>query len=179
MSRPYDSNSELRAMIMAALPYPPLPVEAKRFDEDGNTLGDAVMVNSHDIISNLLEQACTRGTADAHKSRQQRQQEVLRCFLRDLVKDGIQPADALYRTYCEHTRDHVAAYYPVGHAPELKFTPLAHVSRGDAVHVRTCDWMAAQTRLLELDNGLAAVDWAPRNYADLLEVARGRLVTEA
>ena len=179
MANTTDHNRELRAMILAALPYPPLPVEARHFDEDGNQLGDSTMVTSHDIISNLVEQAWTRDQSATSHEKMERQREVLRCFLSDLVRNGIPAVDALYEVYCKHTRDHIATYYPKDHVPELKFFPLSHVCKGDKVHIRTCDWMAAQSRLLELTDGFTAADWLPRHYHELLDVARSRLVTEA
>ena len=179
MSIRVDSNREIRATILAALPYQPLPVQAARFDEDGNKLGDAAVVTSHDILSNLLEQASIRGTQSEHKARQTRQRDVLRSFMRALIKDGMLKPDALYKVYCDHTRSHVSTYYPLENPPEIWFMPLDYVSKGDAVHVRTCDWMAAQSHLLQLEQGLAAADWYPRHYAELLDAARGRLVSEA
>ena len=178
MANTTDHNRELRAMILAALPYPPLPVEARHFDEDGNQLGDSTMVTSHDIISNLVEQSWTRDQSATSREKMERQREVLRCFLSDLVRNGIPAVDALYEVYCKHTRDHIATYYPKDHVPELKFFPLSHVCKGDKVHIRTCDWMAAQSRLLELTDGFTAADWLPRHYHELLDVARSRLVTE-
>ena len=179
MTNVVDQNRELRAMILAALPYPPLPVQARHFEEDGNELGDYTMVTSHDIISNLIEQSWRRDQTTTSPDRQEKQREVLRCFLRDLVKDGIPTVDVLYEIYCTHTRDHIASYYPKGSSPELKFFPLAHVSKGDKVHLRTCDWMAGQSRLLQLTGGFTAADWLPRHYHELLDVARSRLVSEA
>ena len=178
-ARVMDSNREIRAMILAAIPYPPLPVEAKRFDEDGNKLGDSTIITSHDILSNLLEQASVRDTADTHKSRKARQMDVLRSFMNALVKDGMLKPDALYKVYCEHTHSHISTYYPTGHQPELKFFPLEHVSKGDTVHMRMCDWMAAQSLLLEMKDRLTGADWCPRHYPELLDAARLRLVSEA
>ena len=67
-----DQNREIRAMILASLPYPPLPVEAKRLEDD-NKLGDVVVTTSHDILSHLLEAICVQGNASIHKNRQERQ----------------------------------------------------------------------------------------------------------
>ena len=173
-----DQNREIRAMILASLPYPPLPVEAKRLEDD-NKLGDVVVTTSHDILSHLLEAICVQGNASIHKNRQERQRQVLRMFLSDLVKDGIQGPEALYRTYCKHTVAHIATYYPEGAIiPELRFMPLGHVCRGDQVHRMTCDYIAAQARILELQGGFCAADWGTRNYVDLLLEARNRLVCE-
>ena len=57
--------------------------------------------------------------------------------------------------------------------------PLSYVCKGDAVHRRTCDYMAGQAVLLELQGGHSIGDWLPRHYHELLAAARERLVTEA
>lgn len=176
--RAFDETQELRAVILAALPYPPLPVTLARL-ESGNRLGDGVLQSTHDIISNLLAHSCVTHTFSENKQRQQVQQLVLSEFLRALVRDGLQSPPDLYRTYCEFSRRHVATYLRGASVlPDIRFQPLDSVCKGDPVHVRMCDYMAAQGRLLELSSGLSPQDWACREYADMLTIARDRLVTE-
>ena len=166
-------------MILCALPYPPLPVQARRFDADENTLGDPAVVTSHDILSHLLEAACVHLDAPADASRRERQVEVLRCFLMDLVKDGVLSGEALYGVYCKHTAAHIGAYYPPGAAPALHFMPLSYPCRGDDVHGRACDFLAGQSTVLGLEAGTRADDWRHMQYQGLLERCRDRLVSEA
>jgi hypothetical protein len=177
-SRPYDSTQELRAMILAALPYPPLPVMLRRF-EDGNRLGSDVLQTSHDILSNLLTEACAKYTVRENKERQLRQQSVLREFLAEIVKDGLQAPPQLYNTLCKYTQLHIATYLCEGIAiPEVRLMPFEHVCKGDYVHGRMCDYIAAQARILELQGGLCADDWRSSEYFQMLLVARDRLVCE-
>jgi len=180
--RAFDETQELRAMIMAALPYPPLPVTLVRVEDGSDRLGDGVLQTSHDIISNLLKHACVTHTVSENKERQRRQQEILRDFLRVLAKDGMQPPPELYRTLCDFSQRHIATYIKglesSSTPPEIRFEPLDSVCKGDAAHRKMCDYMAAQGRLLELPAGLSAQDWARREYADMLLIARSRLVSE-
>ena len=177
--RPFDETQELRAMILAALPYPPLPVTLVRVEEGSAVLGDGVLQTTHDILSNLLKHACAMHTVRQNRERQEAQQELLRGFLQAIVKDGLQQPPQLFRTYCEFSQRHIATYVQgLPSAPEIRFQPLDSVCKGDAAHRRMCDYMAAQGRLLELTDGLAAQDWACREYADMLTIARDRLVTE-
>ena len=123
-----------------------------------------------------------RHTVSQNKARQVAQQEVLRCFLADIVKDGLQPIPELYKTYCEFTRRHVGTYLYGNDAsvqPEIRFEPLGSVCKGDPVHLSMCRFMAGQARLLELRGGLCAQDWACREYADMLEIARDRIVCQS
>lgn len=180
-NRAFDSNMELRGMILAALPYPPLPVILRRVDQDDARLGESVTQTSHDILSHLLEDASVRHTVSQNRARQVAQQEVLRCFLADIVKDGLQPVPELYKTYCDFTRRHVGTYLYGGDAsaqPEIRFEPLGSVCKGDPVHLAMCRYMAGQARLLELKGGLCAQDWMCREYSVMLEIARDRIVCQ-
>jgi hypothetical protein len=174
-----DSNREIRAMILCALPYPPLPVAVRRF-EDGNKLGDEVVCSSHDLISQLLEVACVRGRGDDNAERQERQRGILREFLADLVKDGPLDPPRLFEVYCQRTHEHIATYCPNGRGlPEVRFMPFGYVCKGDKHHAKVCEYMAAQAILLELQGGKATQDWMGVEFCDLLSVARDRLVCEA
>ena len=177
--RGYDSTQEMRAMILAALPYPPLPIMLRRL-EDGNALGDEILQTSHDVISNMLVQSCAKGSAGENANRRKLQVAVLQDLLRAISDNGLQPPPELYRTYCEFTARHIASYI-LGSGecrPEMRFLPLEHVCKGDVVHLRMCDYMAGQARLLALDEGFAAQDWLSYEYAHMLSIARNRLVFE-
>jgi hypothetical protein len=151
-----------------------------RVEDGSDRLGDGVLQTTHDILSNLLKQACVTHTVSENKERQRRQQEILREFLMAIAKDGMQPPPELYRTLCEFSQRHIATYIKGNPSslPEIRFEPLDSVCKGDAAHKRMCDYMAAQGRLLELNAGLSAQDWACREYADMMLVARARLVSE-
>ena len=178
--RAFDETQEIRAMILAALPYPPLPVTLPRLEE-GNRLGDGVLQNTHDIISKLLAHSCKAYSVSDNKERQARQQEILREFLQAIVKDGVQSPPALFRTYCEFSQRHIGTYLKGTAAtffPEVRFQTLDSVCKGDTTHLRMCDYMAAQSRLFELTAGISAQDWMCREYADMIAIARDRLVSE-
>lgn len=173
-----DSNREIRAMILCALPYPPLPVSVRRFDED-NKLGDEAVCTSHDLISQLLEVACIRSTAEENSERQKRQRDILRAFVFDLVKDGPLHPPALFEVYCRRTHEHIGTYFSGGHLlPEVRFMPFNFVCRGDKYHAKICEYMAAQAILLELQGGKATQDWMMADFPTLLSVSRDRIVSE-
>lgn len=175
-NRAYDSTAELRAMILAALPYPPLPVMLTRL-EDGNVLGDEVLQTSHDVLSNLLLHACARCTIKENKERQSRQKNVLRSFINSISKDGLQSMPELYQTYCWHTQKHIETYLSQdSNVPNMRFLPFESVCKGDYVHTRACDFMAAQARLLETGYGLCAQDWQGREYPEMILMTRQRLI---
>ena len=172
-----DDNREIRAMILCSLPYPPLPVEARHF-EDGNRLGETAVTTSHDILSHLLEVACVYKDAHADAERKSRQMEVFRCFLMDIVQNGMVDTEKLYSIYCKRTAEHIATYYPQGSAPQIRFMPFAYTCRGDSVHRRICDYMAGPSILLGHESGTTAASWECHDLSSLLNTARGHFVTE-
>ena len=179
MAHQFDSTQELRAAILASLPFPPVPVSLRRVEGDSSRLGVEVTQTTHDIISLLLRDACVRYTVSQNKERQARQQEVLRDFLRDLVRNGLQPYPELYATYCSNTLRHIATYPSAGDSPGVCFMPHDYVCKGDRTHLQTCDYMAAQSRILKTGSGYSAQDWLHREYADMLLLTRSRIVDEA
>lgn len=176
-SRPYDSTQEMRAMILAALPLPPLPVMVQRLDEDNRVCSETLQT-SHDILSNLLIHACARDCQPENEKRKQKQMEILRSLLDHMCNRGqLQCAPDLYSTYCYHTKLHASTYIPSdGAMPAFRFADLASVCKGDYVHRKMCDYMAGQAIILDEPNGLSGQDWMCMEYADMLLITRGRLL---
>lgn len=178
-SRPYDHTLEMRAMILAALPLPPLPVIMQRLDDD-NRVGTQTVQTSHDVFSNLLLHACARNSESENALRKAGQTRILRSLVDHLANRGQpQSVPEIYGTYCHHTLLHAATYLPnqVG-PPPMSFAPLASVCKGDPTHLRMCDYMAAQAIILEEPNGHSSNDWLCREYADMLSMACQRLLQE-
>ena len=174
-SRPYDHTQEMRAMVLAALPYPPLPVLVEGLDDDNRVAGEKTQT-SHDLISNLLLHACAKNSVEENKQRQKKQQDILRSLIDHMCCRGqLQSIPELYETYCHHTRLHIASYTDT--PLPLRFAPLASVCKGDPTHLRTCDYMAGQAIILEEPNGHSAQDWLCREYADMLAINRTRLLS--
>lgn len=178
-SRPYDSTQEMRAMILAALPLPPLPVAVQRLEDDGRIASELVQT-SHDVLSNLLLHACAKNDQGQNAERKRRQQEVLRLLMASMYNKGeLQPIPELYNTYCRHTLLHILTYLPPeAPVPSIRFMPLDSVCKGDPTHRRMCDYMAGQAIILEEPNGHSSQDWLCREYADMLAMARGRLLQD-
>jgi len=173
--REYDSTQEIRAMILAALPYPPLPILLPKL----HASGEDILQTSHDLISMLLRESCAKRTASENKARQQRQQAVLAGFMRSVTSEACASPPELYRVYCEYTMHHIATYLPPGAPqPVLRFLPLDHPCKGDKTHKTMCDYMAAQARILELPDGECAENWLRYEYFDMLLHARSRLIHE-
>ena len=165
-----DANQEVRAMILCVLPFPPLPVQAKRF-EDGNRVGDALVITSHDILSHLLEEACVKRTPAENASRRIQQIAIMEDFIRDLENSTTFTPEQLYDLYCAYTRRHICTYTPL--LPDLYFMPLAYCCKGDPTHRRVCDYMSGQSIFKELPQQA----WKEMDFPSLLNAARERFLT--
>lgn len=162
-------------MILAALPYPPLPILLSRLEESH----EDVLQTSHDLLSMLLRESCAKRTASENQARQRQQQVVLAHFMRELCTEAAASPQALYDLYCKYTMRHIAAYLPPGAPqPSIRFLPLGHPCKGDRTHKAMCDYMAAQARILQLPDGTCAENWLRYEYFDMLQFARNRLVHE-
>lgn len=65
-----DGNREIRAICMAALPCPPLPIMASLEEEGGsNTSCGEAVGNSHDFISHLMNVRAAADQQDVNEAR--------------------------------------------------------------------------------------------------------------
>lgn len=181
MEAPWDENAEIRAMILLALPYPPLPVRCLRCVVGESTLGEEATITTHDVISRLLEDALNRKTPTAHKEREQRQQKVCIDFMRELVdicgQREIQPEE-LYQLYCRFTSAHIATFFDdQNSSPPLEIQRMDSVQVGDNVHKRVADFMAGQAILLG-DKDSTHELWKNTPLPEMLLQCKERLVNE-
>jgi hypothetical protein len=174
----YDTTQELRAAILGSLPYPPIPVSLSRIEEGSNRLGGEVVQTTHDLLSVLLSDACVKHTVSENMERQEKQKAVLQNFLRDLVRNGLQPYPELYQTYCSYSLQHISTYAAAAANPDICFLPHDHVCKGDRTHLRMCDYMAGQARILQTGKNYSAQDWAHLQYSDMILCTRALLVEE-
>lgn len=174
-----DPNRELRAMVLVSLPYPPLPVLAARVECDDNRLQEdaSTCLTSHTLIARGLDEAMARNRPEENDERKQRQLDVFRRFLHAMATDGFHMRDPepLYQLYCRFTLEHVAAYLPPGHPVDIRFQPLASITRGDPFHAKMAEYMASQSLLQEDPVPVTRAQYLQQDYAQMLFAARDRL----
>lgn len=168
-----DSAYEIRSMILASTPYPPLPVVVSQVED--MTVGQETVTTSHAVLSQCLQTAAVKNDDKANKDRQRRQIEVFQRFLHGLAESGFDLSGGeLYDFYCRHTKLHLETYFD-GKETELRFMPLSYIAKGDQVHQRMCEYMAAQSILFKDPVPKDVSQFLTKSYAYLLELARDRL----
>lgn len=178
-----DPNREMRTMILLALPYPPLPVLATRFEvDDGRLLDDAVTTTSHTFIARALDEAMARNDQAENSARKLRQQACFRSLLRTMAAEGFAcSSERLYLIYCSHTIDHIATYFPVGYPLDIRFQPFGYTVKGDATHAKLAEYMAGQSIFFEDPSPISREQYLHYEPHEMLLALRdrlGRVMTE-
>lgn len=174
------SSAEIRAMVLLTLPYPPLPVMAARIEADDgriiNTSDDAV-TTTHTLIAKGMTECVTRDDPAANAERRARQVSVLQTFLYAMATEGFATTnpDRLYEIYCRFSIDHITTFLPPGHPVDFRIPPLSYITKGDRLHTRLADYMAAQSILYEDQPPVSRAEYLRLEPRDLLFTLRARL----
>ena len=150
-----DAMREVRAMIVAALPAPPMPIMVSReiMDEAFVTTSTC---SSHDLIAHLMNIACTCATDKQNEDRallQARlQMELFEAV--DAWRSGepdlalvLPPVAWSYRVLSDFTRKYVQSYLPGSGGEDVRFVQPHEVDRTHLVHRRAVDFHKAQDLL--------------------------------
>jgi hypothetical protein len=171
-----DPNREIRTMVLLALPYPPLPVLAARIELDDERLHEDGVTTSHTLIAMGLNDAMARKDTKANGERKERQMGVFRQFLHAMGTEGFFcDVERLYLLFCRFSLDHIATYFPVGHRLDIRFQPLSYAVRGDKVHAKMAEYLAAQSLLFEDPVPVPREHYLGLEFPQMLTAVRDRL----
>lgn len=162
-------------MILASLPYPPIPLLATRLESDDHRLQDDALTTSHTLIARCLNECVSRGDAEANRQRRRRQTEVFQRFLHAMATHGFFAApEQLHQLLCDFTALYIGTYFPVGHPLDLRFAPFSSVCRGDKAHAKMSEFMAGQSIVFEDDPPLTREHFLRLDYGQQLLAYRDR-----
>lgn len=175
-----DGNREIRAMIMASLPFPPMPMMASRQMPDESSFVDAEWkcINSHDLIAHLMNVCCCHcKNNDARKNRQIALQEEM--FSRIERDADLSSIDSVYELMGEFTRRYIQLYLPDPEKQQdVRFIPWRDVDKDHIVHRKALEFQMAQDVLYGVCTGqptaaAAAATWC---YGDVVMHSARRIV---
>lgn len=172
------SSSEIRAMVLLTLPYPPLPVLATRIEEDDGRLGcGEAVTTTHTLIAKGLTESMARNDPSFNEERLQRQKRVFQEFLHAMAVEGFASTDpdTLYGIYCRASMAHISTYLPPDHPVDFRIPPLSYITKGDRVHVRLAEYLASQSIFFEDQPPIPREHYLDREPHDLLFDLRARL----
>lgn len=153
-----DGNREIRSMVLAALPIPPMPILASRElgDERSFTDNEAKAISSHDLIAHLMNVSCTvvssQKNADRERIQWKLQEELFaRVDAWQLENDPgsekqlLPPPDFAYSLLAEFTRLYIQSYMPdPSKAQDVRFLPACDIDKGHVVRRKAMEFQKAQ-----------------------------------
>ena len=122
-----DSSREIRAMMMASFPCPPLPME-----------GSSRFINSHDMIAYLVDVAARRADPSSDHSRQRIQKTLVMEYERNIA--CCLTEDETWNAMTMFTRSYMMSYNVLMH--EARFLPFDALTA--PLKAQVCSWLAAQ-----------------------------------
>ncbi len=115
---------EVRTMALSEFGCPPLPIAGGRRTETD----EAVVINSHDLLSAFMAQAFKQQDSEFNRTRKQRQCELEAEYYHRLLTcdDSL---DATYRAMGEYTKGYLAAYLRQPYlADDIRVLPCEYIS---------------------------------------------------
>jgi len=119
-----DSTREIRAMIMASFPSPPIPLS------DGG--------NSHDMIAYLIDVAARRQNPQEDMVRREKQESLCLDYCDDV--GNCTDETELFNCMTRFNREYMLTYCPIMH--EIRFLPFDAIK--PPLKKLLCSWIAAQ-----------------------------------
>jgi hypothetical protein len=122
-----DSSRELRAMIMASFPCPPLPMQ-----------GREPFLNSHDMIAYLIDVAARRNVPSENDIRQKLQLSLTEDYIKKIQE--CKTEEEAWNMMTNFTRYYMMTYHEGMH--ETRFLPYDAIT--PPLKTQICSWLAAQ-----------------------------------
>ncbi len=196
-----DGMREIRAMAMAALPVPPMPIMVCREMEDESSFIEADMAccSSHDLIAHLMNIACTVATEAQNARREglqwQAQTELFEQIDAYAAADkerkvsallaaagvSLPPVQWTYGLFADFTRKYVRSFMPdPTKAQDIRFLTMHDIDRTHRVHTKALQFQKAQDILYAGDSfkerfGITR-SYDVMSYAELIQVSMARIM---
>lgn len=180
---------EIRAMIVASLPCPPMPVMASREieDEASFTITQTSCCSSHDLLAHLMNVASTVAT-DEHNRRRAALQNEAMSELFDTVdawigaqttKTRLPPAQWSYDLFATFTRKYIQSFMPdPTRAQDIRMLPFEDIDRTHRIHAKALQFQKAQDILYgdECKLQFRMRSYETMSYAELVQLSMARII---
>lgn len=141
-----DGAREVRSMVLACLPVPPMPMIVSREarDTEGGQCIEACATSSHDVIAHLLNLAASRGDGLLNRDREARQIQANERLLQEIDSMEGVPAHALderaWTSFARFTTMYIACFSSAGSPlPDCRFLQPSDVPQGHPVALQAAD----------------------------------------
>ena len=154
-----DGNREIRSMILAALPVPPMPILACKElgDERSYVEAELKAISSHDLLAHLMNICCTVVSSARNEQRRIMQEKLQEDELFSKLdawqekndpggeKQLLPPVELSYSILGNFTRKYVQSYMQdPNKVQDVRFIPLQDVDREHVVYRKALEFHRAQ-----------------------------------
>lgn len=178
-----DGMREIRAMVMSALPCPPMPLMSSK-EVDG--VCEDQCCSSHDLMAHLMNVACVVCTQKQNQARAELQAR-LQSELFDKVDEWkrgcpdtvLPPIEWSYQVLGDFTRKYAQSYMAdPTKDQDVRFLPVTDINRYHPVHVKAVEFQRAQDVLYgKCSPELIGKRMYERmSYAELVQVSIARIL---
>jgi hypothetical protein len=162
-------------MVLAALPFPPLPIVVGAASADEMKLDGETVTTTHTIIARLIMACVEKDDQAFNKEREIKQRRVLQEFLHELGCGGFDWTDPqkLFYFYCKYNYKHICTYFKETETPpQIDFLPFDYMAVGDKAHAKLVEYYNAQGILFEEEKSL---DVSKKHIGEILFLLRERM----
>lgn len=149
-----DGAREVRSMVLACLPVPPMPmiVSKEVRDKEGGQSIEACATSSHDVIAHLLNLAASKRDEKLNKERAARQVQVHDRLLHEIDtmdEFGLHALDErAWTSFARFTTMYIACFSSAeSPMPDCRFLQPSDVPRGHPVALQAADHARAHDAL--------------------------------
>jgi hypothetical protein len=155
-----DQNREIRAMLLAVHPCPPLPQIAL-----GELKFEERVFSSHDFLATAIDRMLIKKDTQFNRSRRSAQHQLIMSHFDELEAIGSEGLDAnrLYECFTGFSRKYAAVFFNEAEQKriDIRYKPLDHVCRNDPVHLSACSHLRAYRIMRNQE------PWHPKEFEEL------------
>jgi hypothetical protein len=155
-----DQNREIRAMLLAVHPCPPLPQIAL-----GELKYEERVFSSHDFLATAIERMLVKQDTAFNRSRRSTQHQLIMSHFDELEAIGSDEIDVnrLYECFTGFSRKYATVFFNEAEQKrvDIRYKSLDHVCRNDPVHLAACSHLRAYRIMRKQEPG------HPKEFEDL------------
>ncbi|KAJ1466460.1 hypothetical protein T484DRAFT_1756617 [Baffinella frigidus] len=169
-----DANREVRSMLLAVHPCPPLPQIAL-----GGLHFEERIFSSHDFLATAIDRMLVKQDTEFNRSRRSTQHALIMSHFDELEEiDSVEvDMDRLYACFTGFSRKYASVFFSGEEQKrvDIRYKSLDHVCRNDPVHLAACSHLRAY-RIMRQQEVSDPKEFEDLSYPDLLRAFHKEIV---
>jgi hypothetical protein len=161
-----DQNREIRSMLLAVHPCPPLPQIAL-----GELKYEERVFSSHDFLATAIDRMLVKQDTEFNRARRSKQHELIMSHFDELDAISSEGLDVnrLYECFTGFSSKYATVFFNAleQRRVDIRYKPLDYVCRNDPVHLATCSHLRAY-RIMRNQEQSDPKEFEDLSYPDVL-----------